>query len=83
MTETRAVINVDINTAGAAAELRRLQSQLNAFQSSLSSSNRVQAQAAKNLSLQLRELVNNTGMFSSETVRMRTSAGRLVEMPLG
>ena len=77
MTETRAVINVDINTAGAAAELRRLQSQLNAFQSSLSSSNRVQAQAAKNLSLQLRELVNNTGMFSSETVRMRTSAGRL------
>ena len=77
MTETRAVINVDINTAGAAAELRRLQSQLNAFQSSLSSSNRVQAQAAKNLSLQLKELVNNTGMFSSETVRMRTSAGRL------
>ena len=77
MTETRAVINVDINTAGAAAELRRLQSQLNAFQSSLSSSNRVQSQAAKNLSLQLREAVNATQMFSAETVRMRTSAGRL------
>ena len=77
MTETRAVINVDINTAGAAAELRRLQSQLNAFQSTLSSSNRVQSQAAKNLSLQLREAVNATQMFSAETVRMRTSAGRL------
>ena len=77
MTETRAVINVDINTAGAAAELRRLQSQLNAFQSTLSSSNRIQSQGAKNLSLQLREAVNATQMFSAETVRMRTSAGRL------
>lgn len=77
MTEARAVINVDINTAGAAAGIRRLQSQLNAFQSTLLSSNRVQAQGAKNLSLQLKELVNATQFFSAETVRMRTSAGRL------
>ena len=77
MAEARAVINVDINTAGAAAGIRRLQSQLNAFQSTLLSSNRVQAQGAKNLSLQLRELVNATQFFSAETVRMRTSAGKL------
>jgi hypothetical protein len=35
MAQTRAVINLDINTGAAASHLRQLQAQLNAFTSSL------------------------------------------------
>ena len=77
MAETRAVINVDINTSDAAAGLRSLQSQLNAFNSSLTKSSAVQSTAIRNAKDNLLELVNASRFFSAETVRMQTAAAAL------
>jgi hypothetical protein len=77
MANTRAIIDVQINTGQAASALRGLQTQLNSFQSALNTSNRVQASAAKNLASELSEMVNAGGFFTAETVRMQTAASRL------
>jgi TP901 family phage tail tape measure protein len=77
MANTRAVIDVQINTGQAASALRGLQAQLNSFQSALNTNNRVQASAAKNLSSELSEMVNAGGLFTAESVKMQTAASRL------
>jgi len=70
-------INVDINTSGAAAELRKLQQQINAFNLTLNKSQKVQGQAAKVWSENLLTAVNRTGIFRAEVVKMQTSAAAL------
>jgi TP901 family phage tail tape measure protein len=77
LAETRAVINVDINTGDATAALRSLQSQLNAFNSTLTKSSAVQSTAIRNAKDNLTELVNASRFFSAETVRMQTAASAL------
>ena len=77
MATANAVINVAINSSPAAQGLRKIQTQLNAFQSSLNTNNAVQARAAKNLAAGLSELVNSSQFFTAETVRMRTAASQL------
>ena len=79
MSQANAIINVDINTSGAAASLRKLQTQINSFQSALNKNNVQQAASARDYSNQLSNLVNSSQFFSAETVRMRTSAGQLDE----
>ena len=70
-------INVDINTSGAAAELRRLQQQINAFNLTLNKNQKVQGQAAKVWSENLASAVNRTGIFRAEVVKMQNSAAAL------
>ncbi len=79
MSQANAIINVDINTSGAAASLRKLQTQINSFQSALNKNNVQQAASARDYSNQLSNLVNSSQFFSAETIRMRTSAGQLDE----
>lgn len=70
-------IDIDINTSGAAAELRRLQQQINAFNLTLNKNQKVQGQASKVWAESLADAVNRTGMFRAEIVRMQTSANAL------
>ena len=77
MANANARINVDINTSEAAAGLKRLQSQLNAFNSTLTKGSAVQATAMRNAKDNLMELVNASRFFTAETVRMQTAAGKL------
>ena len=77
MATTRAIIDVDIVTSGAARELRQLQAQFNSFQSALNKNNRLQADASKYYAQQLKDLANQSGYFTAETVKMRTAASQL------
>ena len=77
MANARAVIDIDINASPAAAELRRLQSQINGFSAALNKANTEQGLAAKGISRQLSDLVNSSKFFTAETVRMQTSAAQL------
>jgi len=70
-------IDIDINTSGAAAELRRLQQQINAFNLTLNKNQKIQGQASKVWAESLADAVNRTGMFRAEIVRMQTSANAL------
>ena len=70
-------IDVDINTSGAAAELRRLQQQINAFNLTLNRNQKTQGQASKVWAESLASAVNRTGMFRAEMVKMQTSAAAL------
>ena len=79
MTINKAIIDVEINTSGAAASLRTLQAQVNAFQSALNKGNLVQGAAAKEYAKNLSAMVNSSGYFTAETTKMRTSAGALDE----
>jgi TP901 family phage tail tape measure protein len=77
LANTRVNIDVNINTSAAAKNLRQLQAQINSFQSSLNTNNRLQGDAAKFYSQQLKDLANQSGFFSAETVKMRTAASQL------
>jgi TP901 family phage tail tape measure protein len=70
-------IDVDINTSGAAAELRKLQQQINAFNLTLNKSQKIQNQASRAFADSLADAVNRTGTFRAEVVRMQTSANAL------
>ena len=70
-------INVDINTSGAAAELRNLQQKINAFNLTLNKGQATQAAAAKSWAEELSRSVNRTGMFRSEVVKMQSAAAAL------
>ena len=77
MADTRVTIDVDLNTSPAAQGLRDLQRQYNAFTSSLNKNNAAQAAASRQYSDQLLRMVNSSQMFTAETVKMQTAAGRL------
>ena len=77
MANTRVNIDVNINTSDAARNLRQLQAQINSFQSALNTNNRLQGDASRYYSQQIKDLANQSGMFSAETVKMRTAASQL------
>lgn len=77
MADANARINIDINTSAAAAGLRQLQSQITAFNSTLTKSSAVQATAMRNSTSNMLELVNASRFFTAETVRMQTAAASL------
>ena len=77
MADANARINIDINTSAAAAGLRQLQSQITAFNSTLTKSSAVQATAMRNSTQNMLELVNASRFFTAETVRMQTAAASL------
>jgi TP901 family phage tail tape measure protein len=77
MATTKAVIDIAINTSDAAAQLRNLQSQINAFNTALNKNNIVHAQAARSFSETLLAAANATGAFTAQQIKMETSAKRL------
>jgi len=77
LADANARINIDINTSAAAAGLRQLQSQITAFNSTLTKSSAVQATAMRNSTQNMLELVNASRFFTAETVRMQTAAASL------
>jgi hypothetical protein len=77
LANTRVNIDVSINTSDAARNLRQLQAQINSFQSALNTNNRLQGDAAKFYSQQLKDLANQSGFFNAETIKMRTAASEL------
>jgi TP901 family phage tail tape measure protein len=74
---TRVNIDVNINTGDAARSLRQLQAQINSFQSALNTNNRLQGDASRYYSQQIKDLANQSGFFTAETVKMRTAASQL------
>jgi TP901 family phage tail tape measure protein len=70
-------IDVAINTSKAAAELKKLQTQINAFNLTLNKGSVDQLDASKRWASGLSDIVNNTKFFRAETVKMQTSAGAL------
>jgi TP901 family phage tail tape measure protein len=73
----RTNIDVAINTSKAAAELKKLQTQINAFNLTLNKGSIDQLDASKRWASGLSDIVNNTQFFRAETVKMQTSAGAL------
>jgi TP901 family phage tail tape measure protein len=73
----RTNIDVAINTSKAAAELKKLQTQINAFNLTLNRGSVDQLDASKRWASGLSDIVNNTQFFRAETVKMQTSAGAL------
>jgi TP901 family phage tail tape measure protein len=73
----RTSIDVAINTSKAAAELKKLQTQINAFNLTLNKGSADQLDASKRWASGLSDIVNNTQFFRAETVKMQTSAGAL------
>ena len=73
----KTVIDVDINTSGAAAELRSLQQQINAFNLTLNKGQLEQGQASRVFAEGLRNSINTGGFFRAELVKMQTAAGAL------
>jgi len=77
MATTRAVIDVSINTGDAAAQLRNLQTQINAFNAALNKNNLAHAHASKQFADAMITAANVTQAFTAEQVRMETAARRL------
>jgi TP901 family phage tail tape measure protein len=77
MANTSVNIDVNINTGDAARSLRQLQAQINSFQSALNTNNRLQGDASRYYSQQIKDLANQSGFFTAETVKMRTAASQL------
>jgi len=73
----KTVIDVDINTSGAAAELRNLQKQINAFNLTLNKGQLEQGQASRVFAEGLKNSINTGGFFRAELVKMQTAAGAL------
>jgi TP901 family phage tail tape measure protein len=77
MTQVNAIVNLDINTGQASAHLRALQTQINAFQSSLNSANMAQGAMGRQNMQALSDMTNASRFFTAETMKMRTAASQL------
>ena len=73
----KGIIDIEINTGGAASELKALQSQINAFNLALNKNNASQAAFTKEFSGELQKAINKTGLFTAETIRLSTAAATL------
>ena len=73
----KGIIDIEINTGGAASELKALQSQINAFSLALNKNNASQAAFTKEFSGELQKAINKTGLFTAETIRLSTAASTL------
>jgi TP901 family phage tail tape measure protein len=73
----KGIIDIEINTGNAAAQLKALQQQINAFTLSVNKNNAFQSNATAKYTSELKDLTNASRFFTAETVKMRTSAGAL------
>jgi TP901 family phage tail tape measure protein len=73
----KGIIDIEINTGSAAAQLKALQQQINAFNITVNKGNAFQTKAASQYTSELKDITNSSRFFTAETVRMRTAAGAL------
>lgn len=73
----KGIIDIEINTGSAAAQLKALQQQINAFNIAINKGNSFQTKAASQYTSELKDITNSSRFFTAETVRMRTAAGAL------
>ena len=73
----KGIVDIEINTGNAAAELKILQQQINSVFLSLNKNNTASLAASQKYSASLADMVNSSKVFTAETVRMRTAAGAL------
>ena len=73
----KGIIDIEINTGSAAAQLKALQQQINAFNIAINKNNSFQSKAAAQYTTELKDLINSSRFFTAETVKMRTAAGAL------
>jgi TP901 family phage tail tape measure protein len=73
----KGIIDIEINTGSAAAQLKALQQQINAFNIAINKGNAFQTKAAGQYTSELKDITNSSRFFTAETVRMRTAAGAL------
>jgi TP901 family phage tail tape measure protein len=73
----KGIIDIQINTGSSAAELKKLQTQINSFNSALSKGNLAQAKFASEYTRDLSKAVNATGLFTSEFVKLNSAASTL------
>ena len=73
----KGIVDIEINTGAASAQLKALQQQISAFNLAVNKNNTFQTQAISNYTTLLKDVVNSSKFFTAETVRMKTSAGAL------
>ena len=73
----KGIVDIEINTGNAAAELKILQQQINSVFLSLNKNNTASLAASQKYSASLADMVNSSKVFTAETVKMRTAAGAL------
>jgi len=73
----KGIIDIEINTGSAAAQLKALQQQINSFSLAINKGNAYQAQAMGKYSTELKDIINSSRFFTAETVKMQTAAGAL------
>lgn len=73
----KGIVDIEINTGNAAAELKILQQQINSVFLSLNKNNTASLAASQKYSSSLADMVNSSKVFTAETVKMRTAAGAL------
>ena len=73
MSDVNANIGIHFDTAGALAELRRLQGALSKFHQSLAQGNVAAANAQKGLNAAMLQSINASGQFSASQIRAQTS----------
>ena len=73
----KGIVDIEINTGSAAAELKILQQQINSVFLSLNKNNTASLAASQKYSSSLADMVNSSKVFTAESVRMRTAAGAL------
>jgi len=73
----KGIIDIEINTGGAASQLQALQTQINAFNLALNKSNKAHSTFAKEFGGELQNAINKTGLFTAETIRLQTAASTL------
>ena len=73
----KGIVDIEINTGNAAAELKILQQQINSVFLSLNKNNIAGAAASEKYAASLADSVNASRIFTAESVKMRTAAGAL------
>jgi TP901 family phage tail tape measure protein len=73
----KGIIDIEINTGGAASQLQALQTQINAFNLALNKSNKAHSTFAKEFGGELQSAINKTGLFTAETIKLHTAAATL------
>lgn len=76
MADVNAIINIDINSSSALTNLKRLESQIDQFNRSVSTSNATAAASQQSLNRALLDGINNTGLFTSKIVPVESSITR-------
>ena len=76
MADVNAIINIDINSSSALLNLKRLESQIDQFNRSVSTSNATAAASQQGLNRALLDGINNTGLFTSKIVPVESSMKR-------